>query len=242
SLFVNETQTDYVTLLPNGGALHHLRISVTYNKQGRDIFNPPGAGGHYYDDYSDVQRTYLPADATILGYAGYSPPRFTGFGPDSCKPPSSAGVADCAEDKSHILSDPVLASDVPGRSMVMGAVFLRCGFTPESLDINLNTEHAQCSQHDSPPHTQIIYLEWYTPHAFTRDANGHGTYTMTVEKQPGAVNHVTVYIDNQINAKNPNTGPTQIADEATYTQLIGNKKPVVNNQLIEANTAVTFGF
>ncbi|HEX8034013.1 MAG TPA: DUF4012 domain-containing protein, partial [Ktedonobacterales bacterium] len=241
--YVTETQTDYVTLLPNGGALHHLRIAVTYQKGGRNIFNPVDPGQIPFDDYSDVQRTYLPADATILGYSGLNPPFIYKDGTQVvCTPHSSAAVADCGEDGTHSLGDPVLASDVPGRSMIMGAIFLRCGLDNGLYISSLAAEHDQCSHQDSPAHTQTIYIEWYTPHAFTRDANGHGTYTMTVEKQPGAVSRLTVYIDNQINAKNPNTNTTQIADADTYNQLIGNKKPVINNQPIESNTAVTFGF
>lgn len=239
--YVYETQTDSVTLLPNGGALHHLRISVTYDKQNRNIFNPT-SGETPFDDYSDVQRTYLPADATILGYAGYGPPYFQQFGRDYCLPEgASAGVSDCGEDHTHVLGNPVLTSDVAGRAMIMGAVFLRCGASPSYSQVDIATEHQQCTD-NSQPHTQTIYIEWYTPHAFTRDANGHGTYTMTVEKQPGAVDHLTVYIDNQINAKNLNTSAPQIADEDTWKQLIGNKKPVINNQLIEANTVVSFNF
>jgi Protein of unknown function (DUF4012) len=239
--YVTEAQTDYVTLLPNGGALHHLRISVTYAKQGANIYNP--GSDVPFDDYNDIQRTYLPADATILGYSGFNPPVISGSSGVTCYPSTSALLSDCGEDHTHILVDPVTASDVPGRSMVMGALLVRCGLYDGFQNIqNARQEHDQCSDKNSPAHTQTIYIEWYTPHAFTRDANGHSTYTMTVEKQPGAVARLTVYIDNQINAKNPNTGPTQIADADTYTQLIGNKKPVINNQPIESNTTVTFGF
>ena len=240
--YVYETQTDYVTLLPNGGALHHLRISVTYDKKNRNIFNPVGPGETPFDDYNDIQRTYLPADATILGYAGFNRPAFPSDGSGAtCAPWSSAAITDCGEDKSHILSDPVTTSDVPGRSMIMGALYIRCGTGTSFYMMSLAQEHTDCIS-DSQPHTQIIYIEWYTPHTFTRDANGHGTYTMTVEKQPGAVDRLTVYIDNQINAKNVNTSTPQIADEDTWGQLIGNKKPIINNQLIEANTVVSFNF
>ena len=101
--YVTEHQTDFVTLLPNGGALHRLQIAVTYNKTGT-VFS-------HSDPYSDVQRTYLPADATILGYSGFNNPH--GFFPSACPGVSAANIImDCSA--GHIMTDPVTNSDIPG--------------------------------------------------------------------------------------------------------------------------------
>ncbi len=70
--YVSEQQTDVVTLLPNGGAVHHLEIAVTYNRHG-DVFSANT------QDYLDMQRTYLPGDASILGFAGFNAPFYSGL-------------------------------------------------------------------------------------------------------------------------------------------------------------------
>src|SRR5262249_38755233 len=56
--YVREDYTDFVTLLPDGGALHHLRIVATYDKSG-----PAYDGDEQQKDYVALQRTYLPGDA-----------------------------------------------------------------------------------------------------------------------------------------------------------------------------------
>ena len=48
--YVSEQQTDVVTLLPNGGALHHLEIAVTYNRKGLSFLtNYSGLHGYAAD-------------------------------------------------------------------------------------------------------------------------------------------------------------------------------------------------
>ncbi len=117
NLFVTEQQTDYVTLLPNGGAFHRLAISVTYDKKG-DIFNP---GSSFYD-YSDIQRTYMPGDATIVGWSGFNPSIFS---PGGCGSGYSSIITDCSS--AHGIFTTTTASDVAGRTMVMGALMVMCG-------------------------------------------------------------------------------------------------------------------
>ena len=110
SAYVAEKQTDLVTLLPNGGAIHRLQIVVTYNK-GRNSVYP---GNTQQDDYSDFQRTYLPGDAIILGMSGYNP---NTFAPSSCDGSGVSGygsiITDCAPQ--YAIINPVTTSDAPGR-------------------------------------------------------------------------------------------------------------------------------
>lgn len=238
--FVKETQTDYVTLLPDGGALHQLQVIVSYDKQGSvyNLDNP-------IEDYADIQRTYLPSDARILGYAGYNPA--DAFGNRRCR--SSAFVTDCSENQLHNLNGTITTSDVPGRAMVMGALTVFCGHNASGTveqtiaDINALTseERANCDTH--PVHrTQTIYIEWYTPHAFQRDAAGHGTYSMLVEKQAGGNSTLTVYVDNQTNASKSGSNAVLVSNAASYQLLINGKSAVVSNQPLDSNTTVTFGF
>jgi hypothetical protein len=182
NLYVTEHQTDFVSLLPNGGALHRTQVSVTYDKQGY-IYNP----GTTFDDYSDVQRTYLPADATIFGYAGFN---------DWIWHPSGCGDAPywslityCDANYAHAVH-PSTASDVSGRAMVMGPLLVWCGSATSANAYVTSADYSQCENHPTK-HVQTIYLEWYTPHAFNRGADGHGVYSELVEKQPGT----TVYKD-----------------------------------------------
>ncbi|HEX6820056.1 MAG TPA: DUF4012 domain-containing protein [Ktedonobacterales bacterium] len=186
NLYVTEHQTDLVTLLPNGGAMHRLQIAVKYDKQG-SIYNP----GVTFDDYSDVQRTYLPGDATVFGYAGFDS---DGWYPNSCADEVANGVPFysiiTACDEAHKVQ-PSTESDVAGRAMVMGPLLIVCGSTlPLGKD-----DYAVCER-KPVAHTQTIYVEWYTPHAYTRGADGHGVYTELIEKQAGT----TVYQDGQLSS------------------------------------------
>ncbi|HEX6123660.1 MAG TPA: DUF4012 domain-containing protein, partial [Ktedonobacterales bacterium] len=184
NLYVSEAQTDLVTLLPNGSALHQLQIAVTYNKTG-----PVYEGTTGFEDYSDIQRTYLPSNAMLLGYAGYTPPVFN---PVSCQGGGYASpITNC--DRERALITPITISDEISRGMVMGPVLVTCGGVTDFSRYDPRQELALCQSHPTPQ-TITIYVTWLTPHAFTLDANGHGTYTELVEKQPGSVNHLRVYI------------------------------------------------
>ena len=214
-----------VTLLPNGGALHHLSITVTYNRGGQVFSNTT-------DDYMDLQRTYLPGDANILGYSGFNPPYYKNVGGSYCLTTVgslvSTVVTDCADDNGiHAFTNPVTESDVPGRTMVMGALSVNCGPAQDLGDIGSSADTYAC-EHAPTSNTQTIYLEWYTPHAFSMNADGHGTYSELVQEQPGSGDfllgvgdYLTVYVDtSQLHSKNPQV------ETSNVTQVIGNLKPV----------------
>jgi hypothetical protein len=243
--YVKEQQTDVVTLLPNGGALHHLSIAVTYQRQGQ-VF------GAQIVDYMDLQRTYLPGDATILGYSGFNPPTYSGVsvrcgGVSTQNTFVSTIATDCADDGGiHALVNPVTESDVPGRTMVMGAITLNCGPSADLLATNTTADSAACLLQPTP-HTQTIYLEWYTPHAFTMDADGHGTYSELVEKEPGSGDfllgsgdYLSVYVDtSQLHSKNPQLGLIHVTGALDFQQVIGNLQPVKGFNGVELNSDLT---
>jgi hypothetical protein len=99
-----------------------------------------------------------------------------------------------------------------------------------------------------PTHTQVIYIDFYTPHAFTMDASGHGTYSELVEKQSGSNDFLTVYVNtSQLHAASPHTGTVgdgtlTITTEDQFSALIAKLKPVYKIQQIMANTTISFGF
>lgn len=260
--FVSEHQTDYVTLLPDGGALHRLQISVTYQVKG-----PVWDGTEQQQDYIDMQRTYLPGDATILGYSGFVPTDGVHFA--DCA--AGTEITDCTSEV-HLFHGPTTSSDVPGRTMVFGSLFISCGpsfdptHTVETLYDFTHTQSGSTSvtQYDAQngcvnhpegrvARTQNIYITYYTPHAFTMDADGHGTYTELVEKQAGASdfltgvgNTLTVYVDtSQLRAKHPNIGtdPT-INNETQWAALIQGKKPAkgYDKMKLLENTVVSVAF
>ena len=230
--YVSEQQTDVVTLLPGGGALHHLRVTVTYARKGQ-VF------GGTVNDYMDLQRTYLPGDASILGFSGFNSPTYSGVsvscGAISARNALVSTIAtDCADDQGiHAFATPVTVSDVPGRTMVMGALTLNCGPSASLLATNTRADSAACMSHPTP-HSQTIYIEWYTPHAAQMTASGHGTYTELVQEQPGSGDfllgvgdYLTVYVDtSQVHRPTPRTGPLSVSDPATFQQLIGTLEPV----------------
>jgi hypothetical protein len=184
NLYVSAVQTDLVTLLPDGSALHQLQIAVTYNKTGRVYEGTTG-----FEDYSDVQRTYLPDNAALLGIAGFTPPVFA---PAGCRGGGYASpITNC--DRSRALSTPITVSDVIGRGMVMGPLLVTCGGMTNVSQYDPGRELEAC-QSNPTAQTVTLYLSWLTPHAFTLDAKGHGTYSELVEKQPGSVDHLTAYI------------------------------------------------
>jgi hypothetical protein len=234
--YVSEQQTDVVTLLPSGGALHHLSIAVTYARKGQTFSTTTY-------DYMDLQRTYLPGDASILGYTGFNYPYYQQVNGVTCAQAVSTILTDCSDYGIHAFVDPVTESDVPGRTMVMGQLSVNCGTDPSEAASG-NDTMACLTQSNSQ--TQIIDIEWYTPHAFTMDADGHGTYSELVEEQPGsgdfllaAGDYLTVYVDtSQLQSKNPQV------DTSNVTQVIGNLKPVqgFNHVRLDSDQTVSVSF
>lgn len=261
NMFVTEHQTDYVTLLPDGGALHQLQVSVNYAKSG-NVYNETVK----QEDYMDMQRTYMPGDATILGYSGFFPPGI--FFPDGCGGRTTAApITDCSDGYStYAFKHPTTASDVAGRTMVMGSLLVACGDTMPVTDTvetyqdfvdwanaggPSGEDYQRC---DTNPiaRTQNIYIEWYTPHAYTVGANGHGTYSELVEKQPGSSDfsirpvhpgdYLTVYVDtSHIHGGGVDLSNAQITTDAQFASLTQGKKPVFNDKLLTDET-VTVNF
>ncbi len=64
--YVTQQEEDIVTLLPDGGALHHLMIRTTYQRQG-----PLYEGTTGQTQYWEYRRVYLPTTARFLGITGY---------------------------------------------------------------------------------------------------------------------------------------------------------------------------
>ncbi len=94
----------------------------------------------------------------------------------------------------------------------------------------------------------MIYIDFYTPHAFSMNASGHGTYNEVVEKQPGSADFLTVYVNkSQLHAASPNTGTfndgsVTITNEDQFNALIAKQTPVYKRQPIMSNTTITVNF
>jgi hypothetical protein len=222
--YVTQHETDVVTLLPNGGALHHLQIATTYDKKG-SVFS----GTTDSVDYQAVERVYMPGDATILGNAGFTPRIFDSCGDDNRY---NLVITDCSPDHAHAMWLPTTNSDVSGRTMVMGGLLVMCGTDTYYVDFDSTRERRVCNNDKlTVKHTQNVYLSWYTPNAYTRDANGHGSYSLLVQKQAGtqiylngqstSSTSVTVYVDtSKINAQSvdlPTTDATLVNGDSAQT-------------------------
>jgi hypothetical protein len=259
NMYVTQHQTDVVTLLPNGGALHHLQISTTYDKKGY-IFNGPNDSV----DYQAVERVYMPGDATLLGNAGFTPRIFHSCGDKNAY---NLVITDCSPEHAMLL--PTTNSDVAGRTMVLGGLLVMCGTVTNYVDFDSGRERKVCESNDfkdSVKHTQNVYLSWYTPNAYTRDANGHGSYSLLVQKQAGTQVYlngqntssttVTVYVDtSKVNAQSadlPTNDATLVTGDSTLlrsqrddafsrlTQQQGLQKPFDGPLLSDTSIAVTF--
>jgi hypothetical protein len=164
-------------------------------------------------DYQAIERVYMPGDATILGYAGFTP---RVFHQDGCDGAYNLPISDCSAE--HGLLLPTTNSDVTGRTMVLGGLLVMCGSVTNYVDFDSAREKKDCDgSHGSDfkndvKHTQNVYVSWYTPNAYTRDANGHGSYSLLVQKQAGTQAYLngqstssttlTVYVDtSRINAQ-----------------------------------------
>jgi hypothetical protein len=190
NLYVTKHSEDLVTLLPNGGAIHRLQITTTYDRQGwvyADVGTP--------EDYNAVMRVYMPGDATILGYDTERPGSVNGFAvppynsDDNYLPhPLNACRADIGFD--HCLADPVTFSDVSGRTMVMGLLDVACyddaaGRPMYYLFTGHGGDNSPACSTKSHVNHETVSIEWYTPNAWTPSGAGHGTYTELIEKQAG---------------------------------------------------------
>jgi hypothetical protein len=224
--YVTQHQTDVVTLLPNGGALHHLLVATSYDKKGY-IYNGPNDAV----DYQAVERIYMPGAATILGYAGFTPQIFPSCGDGNGF--YSLVITDCSS--GHQLLLPTTNSDVSGRTMVLGGLLVMCGAAKTYSEYDSGREKRECDGNDfknAVKHTQNVYLSWYTPNAYTRAANGHGAYSLLVQKQAGTQAYVngqstslttlTVYVDtSKINAPSvdlPTTDATLVNGDSTQSR------------------------
>src|SRR5262249_50238274 len=160
--------------------------------------------------------------------------------------PASATITDCSDGNIHNLSDPVTESDVPGRTMIMGALSVNCGPTQGEQYTSGSPDSYAC-QNAPTPQTQTIYLEWYTPHAFTPQATGHGTYSEVVEEQPGSGDfllgigdYLTVYVDtSQLHSATPTLASTPVTDDAGFQQLIANLHTVHGFNHVPLNQDMT---
>jgi hypothetical protein len=231
NMYVTQHQTDVVTLLPNGGAIHHLLIATTFDKKGY-IFN----GTTESVDYQAIERVYMPGDATILGYAGFTPRVFATCGGKQFNLP----ITDCSPEHAMLL--PTTNSDVSGRTMALGGLLVMCGSTTNYGNFDSGREQKDCDGDNfkhAVKHTQSVYLSWYTPNAYTRDASGHGAYSLLVQKQAGTQSYlngqstssttVTVYVDtSHIEGKQQDTqtsdpvigGDTTQQRDAAFAKLV----------------------
>jgi hypothetical protein len=232
NLYVTEQQTDVVTVLADGSVLHELRIAVAYDKAGSVYEGSTG-----FEDYSDVQRTYLPADAEILGYVGYSPPVFS---PAACGGGSYASpITNC--DDANALISPATATDLPGRAMVIGQVFVTCGGLSDLSTYNGAAELAACRS-DPVPQTANIYITWLTPGAVHLDVHGHGTYHELVEKQPGSSADLSVYmLSSSVASENlllsaSSLATDSVARDAAFEALVASATRVYSGPLTESTT------
>jgi hypothetical protein len=249
-----------VTLLPNGGAIHHLQIATTFDKKGY-IYN----GTTDSVDYQAIERVYMPGDATILGYAGFTPRIFESCGPGNGK--YNLVITDCSPEHAMLL--PTTNSDVTGRTMALGGILVMCGKAINYVDFDSGVEKKECDGNnfkDAVKHTQNVYLSWYTPNAYTRDANGHGSYSLLVQKQAGTQVYlngqstssttVTVYVDtSKVNAQSaelPTNDATLVTGDSTQlrsqrdnafnklTQQQGLQKPF--DGPLTSDTSIAVGF
>ena len=107
-----------------------------------------------------------------------------------------------------------------------------CGSVTNYVDFDSGREKKECDTNDyknDVKHTQNVYLSWYTPNAYTRDANGHGSYSLLVQKQAGTQVYlngqstssttVTVYVDtSKVNAQSvdlPTNDNTLVTGDST---------------------------
>ena len=220
NLYVTETQTDLVTLLPNGDAFHQLAISVTYDKQG-DVTLP----GSTFQEYSDIQRVYLPGAAKIAGWSGYTPASLT---PPACASTGrlyAALVTDCSQ--AHGIYGVSTGSDTPGRLMTLGSLLVLCGATAQG-DWGAFSPAADAAACAARPqaHTQTIFLSWTTPHAYSPDSGGHGVWRELVEKQPGDTPTLAVYV-----TRGSVSGAPVATSLAAFTSLTASAQKVFSGPL-----------
>jgi hypothetical protein len=78
-------------------------------------------------------------------------------------------------------SAPLTTSDTPGRAMVMEPFIVPCGSETSLRHYDAAQDYADCITNPQP-HTQTIYINWVTPHAYSP---GAGDYAELIQKQPG---------------------------------------------------------
>jgi hypothetical protein len=254
NLYVSETQQDLVTLLPNGGAIHRLRITVNYNypKNGWVYADP-----YTPEDYNDVQRVYMPGDATLLGFSGFAHAP-VGVPQGQTDHYQQNPINDCitADFPDHCLDLPVTESDVAGRTMVMGLVNVSChddaNGTPMYYLYFWDQYTGSC-HFDPHANSQVINVAWYSPNAWIANGKGGGSYTELIEKQAGtdgppstanpsgSVVAVTVLIDSSQLKASQNPG-TDWTDEGLRAQALAHAKKVFDGPLTQDTATPEFAW
>ncbi|HEY7850177.1 MAG TPA: hypothetical protein VIC27_08940, partial [Ktedonobacterales bacterium] len=145
-------------------------------------------------------------------------------------------ISDCSQ--AHGIFGVSTNSDTPGRAMVMGSLLVLCGSDPQGQwgPYNADQESADCLANPQP-HTETIFLSWYTPHAYAVDASGHGTYSELVEKQPGDSPTLSVYVTRASSI----SGPPNITDLNTFNGLTAKAQKVFSGPLAK-NQVVSYSF
>ncbi len=153
--------------------------------------------------------------------------------------------------------------------MVLGGLLVMCGTATNYVDFDSGREKKECDSNNfknAVKHTQNVYVSWYTPNAYTRDANGHGSYSLLVQKQAGTQVYlngqstssttVTVYVDtSKVNAQSvdlPTNDATLVTGDSTQlrsqrdnafnklTQQQGLQKPF--DGPLTSDTSIAVGF
>lgn len=175
STYVHTTEHDDVTLDTQGGATHHLTITLNYQQTG------PVYG---FDTYADYIRVYAPSTAQFISGSGFDSglPLCSGSTCGAISPEQRScpnGNTNLGDRYFHQpwrvdqLGGPTaLTSDLPGRAMFGGLTE-----TPKNC-------------------ISTITLAWYIPNA-VKQRNGHASYEVMIGKQGGYIPTVELAIDTQ---------------------------------------------
>lgn len=180
SQYVHTTEHDDVTLDAQGGATHHLTITLDYQQRGQ-VYG--------FDTYADYIRVYTPESAQLLSGDGFD------TGVPLCNPQGNVGCA------SYKVSPPSAARYCPDGNYDLGEhlhgepwVINSLG-GPTALISDLPHFHMWGGLTETPKNClSYISLSWYVPHAFNA-AQGQSPYTLLVEKQGGYVPRVEINVD-----------------------------------------------
>ncbi len=189
SQFVHTNEHDDVTLDAQGGATHHLTITLDYQQNG------PVYG---FDTYADYIRVYAPENAQYLSGDGFDSgpcirccslvsatngknkqpvalsctaiPSDARYCPDGDYTLGMHGGFGRPWQVNELGGPSSMSSDLPGRAMFGGLTL-----TPKNC-------------------TSTISLSWYVPDA-VKKINGKPTYELLVQKQGGYIPTVELNVD-----------------------------------------------